>query len=886
MASDIVIGAGQIKTGQIKDFYFKIVNVCKCWSGTCAECKCDNLVTVDEAWLQKYSAAQQKETSKVSSVNSFVKPECIGLQSDAQLRTSILICLARAQDCDSYGRVLRPATFNNLTTLVNSTLVDGLETDQSEFSDAINHFFNKLNMGPDAALTLEESALLNGSGALSIVSAVLIAYLTPVICDVAKIMVAASYETMKQPKSFAVADYRVMYGTKPQQSVARDILNCTSDSKVKGKERNPDLDCHLDKIIILCAALNDCEASVMNNAITYLKRPLGGGTLTSSEIRSSLDGVLNNLESLSNVINQLSLVLEGVDTPMNDTRDCSNTIDQGGIPDLLLCQYPRAIKAVKSSLIKRDDLIIEEETAARGDRFKGVQYSLSVKTFLTMIKDESNDTNDMYDWVKIRDDISQLFVSKSDGKKPKTPKGCIDITPTRMLVRELIMRKVKDTFQRYGAVQIDTPVFELLDTLMGKYGEESKLIYQLQDQGGESLALRYDLTVPFARYVATNAPDSIRRYHIGKVYRRDEPQMTKGRFREFYQCDIDIAGGAYDAMVPETEALCAWTKLLMSFEGVLGGFKVHLSHRILLNAMLTYCGVPTEKVRAISSAIDKLDKESWDNVRKEMVEVKHLDPVAADAIKQFVGVICPLSEVVEKLENLPIVQENVKDAQTALKELSLLAKYLKACNMDQYFLFDFSLARGLDYYTGLIYEARLTDMSAGSIGAGGRYDELIGMFSSKKMPSVGVSLGIERIFRLVEQKLDLLQIDARGAKKDSKIAKMAGCPTDIYVASDTDDICDRIRLSAELRDAGFVVEFFMKNKGKQFKTRDEKSIKFIAYLNAELIEGAQVEIREYSESGEFTRTIVNRDDICLEFKDRIGGSNQLQTALDLMGIKL
>jgi len=177
-----------------------------------------------------------------------------------------------------------------------------------------------------------------------------------------------------------------------------------------------------------------------------------------------------------------------------------------------------------------------------------------------------------------------------------------------MAIREKVFKEIGDCFKRHGAVTIETPIFELKETLTGKYGEDSKLIYDLQDQGGELCSLRYDLTVPFARYVAMNRVKQIKRYQIGRVYRRDNPIMTKGRYREFYQCDFDIAG-EYDLMVPDSEALRLMVEILTQLQ--VGSFTIKLNHRKLLDGVFAISGVPEEKFRPISSAVDKLDKTPW-----------------------------------------------------------------------------------------------------------------------------------------------------------------------------------------------------------------------------------------------------------------------------------
>ena len=205
-----------------------------------------------------------------------------------------------------------------------------------------------------------------------------------------------------------------------------------------------------------------------------------------------------------------------------------------------------------------------------------------------------------------------------------------------MAIREKAFSIIKGVFKRHGATEIDTPVFELKETLMGKYGEESKLIYDLEDQGGELLSLRYDLTVPFARYVALYNLASIKRFHIAKVYRRDNPQMSKGRFREFYQCDFDIAG-AYSMMIPDADVLKVLTEILSQLE--IGEFVIKINHRNFLDAMVEMSGCEKRKFKAICSSVDKLDKEPWDKVREELIVMKGLTPEMTDNLEKFVKLV-------------------------------------------------------------------------------------------------------------------------------------------------------------------------------------------------------------------------------------------------------
>ena len=330
---------------------------------------------------------------------------------------------------------------------------------------------------------------------------------------------------------------------------------------------------------------------------------------------------------------------------------------------------------------------------------------------------------------------------------------------------------------------ISSPVFELKEILSGKYGEDSKLIYDLQDQGGELCSLRYDLTVPFARWLAMNPTiQTIKRYHIAKVYRRDQPAMTKGRMREFYQCDFDIAG-TYDPMLPDAEILRIVCEVFKGL-GWEGRYTIKLNHRKILDGIFEVCGVPKEKIRTISSAVDKLDKLPWEDVRKEMMEEKGLDGKIADKIWSYVQKK-GARDVLDFLQSEASMTSNAS-MQKGMEDMDLLLTYLDAFGILDKVEFNLSLARGLDYYTGVIFEV-ITEGSApptkegqkiqhaskkekaknadddrsddasvgvGSVAAGGRYDELVGLFSGKaQIPCVGISFGVDRIFSITKARM-------------------------------------------------------------------------------------------------------------------------------------
>ncbi|KAH7027503.1 histidyl-tRNA synthetase-like protein [Microdochium trichocladiopsis] len=458
----------------------------------------------------------------------------------------------------------------------------------------------------------------------------------------------------------------------------------------------------------------------------------------------------------------------------------------------------------------------------------------------------------------------------------KTPKGTKDWEGKDMVIRDKIFNTITQVFKRHGAVTIDTPVFELKEILAGKYGEDSKLIYDLADQGGEITSLRYDLTVPFARWLAMNRDiQNIKRYHIAKVYRRDQPAMTKGRMREFYQCDFDIAG-TYDPMLPDAEIIRIITEVFDAL-GWQSTYTIKLNHRKILDGIFEVCGVPEDKIRTISSAVDKLDKLPWAEVRKEMTEEKGLDGAVADKIGEWV-VLKGKRELLQKLQADPALSANAS-MQQGMKDLDLMFDYLEAFNAFAPVSFDLSLARGLDYYTGVIYEVvtegsapsttpaaaevvpapskknkktstdpdedRSSDPSigVGSVAAGGRYDNLVGMFSGKtQIPCVGISFGVDRIFSITKARMEA-----------SKAAEQVrNNEVDVYVMAFggkgfTGLLKERMAVCATLWEAGIKAEFLYKVKPKlpnQFKAAEINGVPFAIVLGEEELAQGKAKIKE------------------------------------------
>ncbi|ETE61519.1 Histidyl-tRNA synthetase, cytoplasmic [Ophiophagus hannah] len=295
------------------------------------------------------------------------------------------------------------------------------------------------------------------------------------------------------------------------------------------------------------------------------------------------------------------------------------------------------------------------------------------------------------------------------------------------------------------------------ELLQENYGEEAKLIYDLEDQGGEMLSLRYDLTVPFARFLAMNKIKRCKRYHIAKVYRRDSPSIKRGRFREFIQCDFDIAG-QYDPMIPDAECLKVMHEILTALQ--VGDFLIKINDRRILQGIFTICGIPEIKFERICSTLDKLDKISWEEVKNEMILEDGISPECVNCISEYVQLHGGPGLVEKLLKDPKLVQNRL--VMEGLEDMKLLFEYLTLFGIIDQVSLHLSLARGLAYYTGVIYEAvllcqkhsRLNEsLSLRSVAGGGRYDELVAKFDSKghKVPCVGLSIGVERLFSIIEQ---------------------------------------------------------------------------------------------------------------------------------------
>ncbi len=414
--------------------------------------------------------------------------------------------------------------------------------------------------------------------------------------------------------------------------------------------------------------------------------------------------------------------------------------------------------------------------------------------------------------------------------EPTILKGTRDFTPLEMAKRTFVMRKIRSVFERFGYVEIETPILSPAETILGKYGEEGdRLTYHFKDNGERDVALPYDLTVPFARYVAANwaeLPMPFKRYQIQRVWRAEKPQ--KGRLREFYQCDIDVIGTK--SLLVEAEVAKVITEVFATLG--ISNFTIKINSRRLMNAVLEKFGVGDNRLEVIR-AIDKLDKVGPKEVAGEL---------------EGLGVAEPEKLMILLEPSLNIQKTLAKFAAFDTEEIEDFIRYALDMGIDEKYLqFDPSLARGLDYYTGLIFEVVSADADFGTICAGGRYDNLTGMFeinapasAASEVSGMGVAFGFERIMILLEE---------QGLLNDVKLA------SDVLVTVfDESSLEDALSMYAELVASGVNAEIYFEpvKLDKQLKYADKKGIRFAVIRGPEEAERGEVIVKNLASSKQET----------------------------------
>jgi histidyl-tRNA synthetase len=433
--------------------------------------------------------------------------------------------------------------------------------------------------------------------------------------------------------------------------------------------------------------------------------------------------------------------------------------------------------------------------------------------------------------------------------KPSLPPGTRDFSAEVVRKRNYIFNTIRSVFECYGFGPLETPAMEQLDTLMGKYGEEGdKLIFKILNNGLDNTekekqtraaleqvlqgknnkdlterALRYDLTIPFARYVATwhqQLAFPFKRYQMQPVWRADRPQ--KGRYREFYQCDVDVVGSR--SLLNELELGCICHAIFTRLG--LPDYSLRINHRQLLVALAAQCG-DVAQLGTITTAIDKLDKIGIDKVKEELAK-KNLSAVQIDQIVAYLQIGGTLQQQVEQLNDLLGKQP---EAQTALAELKQLIEDLQDQQVNA--VLDPTLARGLNYYTGTIFEIKAPSrVNIGSIGGGGRYDDLTGLFGVPGIPGVGLSFGVDRIYDVLEE----LQAFPANTDNGSQVLFFNLGKEEMKAAF--------VKLQA-LRARGVAAELYPESVkfDKQFKYAEKKNIPYIAIIGKEEMEKQQVNIK-------------------------------------------
>jgi histidyl-tRNA synthetase len=412
--------------------------------------------------------------------------------------------------------------------------------------------------------------------------------------------------------------------------------------------------------------------------------------------------------------------------------------------------------------------------------------------------------------------------------RPRVPRGMRDILPEQMIRRQYVIDVIRGVFEEFGFEPLQTPSIELAETLMGKYGPDAeKLIYQASHRGGkEKLALRYDLSVPLCRMMAMypELTKPFKRYQIAPVWRAERPQ--KGRYREFYQCDADTVGSA--SMLADAETLNVIYEILARL-----GFKkfvMNVNNRKIINGIGQFSGVPDELLGGLYRSIDKLERIGLDGVREEL----RANRIPAGVVDRLLGLLqiegenkAVLSALGDKLADYP-------DALEGIAELEEVIRYLEALAIpDEYYKVKFAMVRGLEYYTGPIYETTIEEPRMPSITGGGRFDELVGMFLERSYPATGTTIGIERIIDAMEE-LDMFPPDV-----GRTVAQV------LMTLFDESLVDESLKTANLLRKGGLRTELYFENDplGAQIRYALKKGIPYVAILGPDEAGAGQVTVR-------------------------------------------
>lgn len=413
--------------------------------------------------------------------------------------------------------------------------------------------------------------------------------------------------------------------------------------------------------------------------------------------------------------------------------------------------------------------------------------------------------------------------------KPRVPRGMRDILPEQMIRRQYVINVIRDVFEEFGFEPLQTPALELSEVLTGKYGPDAeKLIYQAGHVGGkEDISLRYDLSVPLCRVVAMypQLPKPFKRYQIDPVWRAERPQ--KGRYRQFFQCDADTVGT--ESMIADAENVDLIYQVLtrLGFKQ----FEININDRKLITGIGQFAGVPAEQLGGLYRSIDKLDKIGLSGVRAELAENQIPEPVIEKllALLQIEGnAKTVLNALSEQLGDSEVANEGIA-------ELEELSSYLTTLGVpEEFYRMNVSMVRGLEYYTGPIYETVVEEPKIGSITGGGRYDELIGSFSRQSYPATGTSFGIERIIDVMEE------FDMFPSAVGKTVTQVLVTVFDAELAQES------LKLATLLRSSGLRTEVYCRPTriSTQMKYADSKGIPYAVILGSDEVEAGTVAVRD------------------------------------------
>ena len=433
--------------------------------------------------------------------------------------------------------------------------------------------------------------------------------------------------------------------------------------------------------------------------------------------------------------------------------------------------------------------------------------------------------------------------------EPRTLAGFMELLPNEQILFNQMKEKIQKTYEKFGFLPLDTPVLELSEVLLAKAGGETeKQIYRFE-KGDTDISMRFDLTVPLAKYVAKNYGNlsfPFRRYQIGKVYRGEKAQ--KGRFREFYQCDIDIIGDGELGLINDAEIPSVIYHLIkeLGFEE----FTICINNRKILNGL--YASLNQEKnATEILRIIDKMEKIGKQAVREELNKLD-LEEMQVNQILEFIEIEGTTDEKIEKLENLGIQNEQY---QTGVAELKEVIKNIRLFGVpDTNFKVDLTIARGLDYYTGTVYETFLNNYrELGSVCSGGRYENLAEYYTDKKLPGVGISIGLTRLF----YKLNELNV-IHASKKSI---------AEILIIPMVEDLEQPIVLATKLRNAGINTEIYLNDKKlkAKFKYADKLKIPYVIVIGEDEIKTQTIKLKNM-ETGEEKELPLEENSILEELK--------------------